>query len=212
MLKGNAATPIVVVEKKPAVQSEQEQATAYAVDFTKGVLPAEWHLGYIKGCEGLDYTISSAGLLVNGLKKAEGADAEAHLSASISPIAGDFSIHIEYDVPEDAQNAANELIFKFDLPNGENLIQASVEGGKVAKGLPGWNARVHSRRDWEIRHLSHKDFTITRRGDIYNVQAGILHGCLVCAGDTSPIAAITIIARGAHAHLVIKRITIAPLE
>ena len=115
-------------------------------------------------------------------------------------------------MPADVQNAANELIFKFDLPNGENLIQASVEGGKVAKGFPGLNARVHSRRDWEIRHLSHKDFTITRRGDLYNVQAGILHGCLVCAGDTSPIAAITIIARGVNARLLIKRITISKLE
>ena len=212
LLKGNATTPIVVVEEKPAAQPEQEQATAYAADFTKGVLPAEWRSGYTKGCEGLDYTLDASGLSINGLKKAEGAEAEAHLSASIPPIAGDFSVHIEYDVPADVQNAANELIFKFDLPNGENLIQASVEGGKVAKGLPGWNARVHSRRDWEIRHLSHKDFTITRRGDLYNVQAGILHGCLVCAGDTSPIAAITIIARGVNARLLIKRITISKLE
>ena len=130
----------------------------------------------------------------------------------ISPIAGDFSIHIEYDIPENTPEAANEIIFRFDVPNGENLIQASIEGGKIAKGLPGWNAKELSRRNWEIRHLSHKDFTITRRGDIFNVQAGILHGCLVCTGDTSPIANLTIIARGANARIIIKRITIAKLE
>ncbi len=212
LLKGNAAKPVVVVAERHAEQTQKEQSMAYAVDFTQGTLPMGWRSDYSRGCDGLDYTLGSEGLIINGLKNAEGAEAEAHLATLISPIAGDFSIHIEYDIPENTPEAANEIIFRFDVPNGENLIQASIEGGKIAKGLPGWNAKELSRRNWEIRHLSHKDFTITRRGDIFNVQAGILHGCLVCTGDTSPIANLTIIARGTNARIIIKRITIAKLE
>ncbi len=212
LLEKGADKPIVVVGEKPHIQEAAASTGDYAIDFTAGKIPSGWNGDYRKNCDGIDFRVDASGLVIDGLKNVSSAECEAHLATAIPPISGDFECRIEFDVPENAPATANSLTFKLDVPNGENLIQVAVEGGLIAKATQGWNGKVFAKRDWEIKHFTDKSFTISRRGDIFNVQGGIMHGCIQCSGDTSPVGNITIAAKGNNSRLTIKRISVKRIE
>ena len=212
LLAKGADKAIVVVADRPKAQDTTVAAGDFSIDFTKGKLPQNWRGDYHKECSGIDLTCNASGLVINGLKDTKSMEAEAHLATSIAPVSGDFECRIEYEVPENVATTANSISFRLDVPNGESLITATVEGGKFAKGTHGWNGKDFAKRDWEIRHFTDKSFTITRRGDIFNVQGGIMHGCLQCTGDISPVGNVTIIVKGPNSRLIIKNISVRKIE
>ena len=215
LLENNAAKAVVKVAPADSsvAKAKNNIAKFYSEDFTKAK-PESWSSNYRKDCSGINHESTAEGWIIRGLDNVSGSEASAILARSFTPVEGDFVCRITFDALPDAQAAANHVEFKLQVPNGETLISAAMTGSNNLIGLVGWNGKIISNRaqGFATRHFTDKYIDITRRGDVYTVTGGKLHGVLSCTGDTSPVAVLSIVLKGGNSSLVIKNIEIRKLD
>ena len=202
-----------VVKVKPRTVGESRSGSDEFVDTFRSL--DSWSQDYRRNCAGIDYrSVTGTGLLINGLKSANGPQASAYLDRGIPVLLeGDFQCSIEMGIPHRAKSGSSEVCLTLQVPNGEPLVNLHIGNGRVFSGSPGFRGRIVSSSPLKMLNdiQARGELKIIRRGDVFTLlmnDVPFYKG----TGDTSPVGNIRIALTGKDSRLELRSIVIRKIK